>query len=270
VRFSRDGRRIVTDVVTPGGANRDIWVLDLEQRTSTRVTSDSGGLAPEWTPEGKRIVFATSSGGRAAGFAIQWISADGSDSAETLLGAEQSQIPNGFTPDGRALVVQREDPETRRDIWVLPLEGARTPQVYLRTPFDERAAAVSPDGQWLAYVSDESGRDEVYVRAFPVPDAALRVSEGGGREPRWAPSGGELLYRSEAGMVAAAVGTASPMTVGRREVLFDDRLYVALPNGTGYDVHPDGRRLLMVRRGAESREVVVVLNWFDRLRAGGR
>ena len=270
VRFSRDGRQIVTDVITPGGANRDIWVLDLERRTSTRVTSDSGGLAPDWTPDGKRIVFATSSGGREAGFAIQWIPADGRDSAETLLGAEQSQIPVALAPDGRVLVVQREHPETRRDIWILPLEGTRTPQAYLRTPFDERAATVSPGGRWLAYVSDESGRDEVYVRPFPVPGAAVRVSEGGWREPRWAPGGGELFYRGEGGMVAAAVGTASPMTVGRREVLFDDRPYVAIPHGAAYDVHPDGRRLLMVRRGSESREVVVMLNWFDELRARGR
>lgn len=253
-----------------GGSLRDIWLFDLERHTSTRVTSDSGGLAPEWTPDGGRIVFGSSSGGRRPGFAIQWLPAGGGDSAETLLPAEHNQWPQAFAPDGRMLVVQRMHPETRHDIWILPLDGERRARPYLRTPFDERGAAVSPDGRWLAYVSDESGRDEVYVRAFPVPDAAVRVSEGGGHEPRWAPGGGELFYRGAAGMVAVALAAASPMTAGRREVLFDDRPYVAIPNGTGYDVHPNGRSFLMIRRGAESREVLVLLNWFDQLRAGRR
>jgi serine/threonine-protein kinase len=269
-RFSPDGRRIVADVISPGGSQRDIWVFDLERRTSTRITFDSGGRSPEWTPDGGRIVFATSSSGRQPGFAIRWIPADGSDSAETLLVAEHGQWPQGVAPDGRALIVQRVHPETQHDIWILPLDGERRSTPYLRTPFDERGAAVSPDGRWLAYVSDESGRDEIYVRAFPLPGPAVRISEGGGREPRWAPDGRELFYRSEAGMVTAAVAAASAMTVGRREVLFDDRPFVAIPSATGYDVHPDGRRLLMIRRGLESREVVVVLNWFDHLRAGRR
>lgn len=268
-RFSQDGRRIATDI-GPGGSHRDIWVLDLERHTSSRLTFDSGGLSPNWAPDGKRIVFATSSGGRQPGFAIQWIPADGSDSAEMLLVAEHSQFPHGFAPNGSALIFQRTDPETQGDIWILPLEGDRRPRAFLHGVFNERGAAVSPDGRWLAYVSDESGRDEVYVQAFPVPAAAVRVSESGGREPRWAPSGRELFYRSDAGMVGAAVTAASPMTVGRREVLFDDRSYVAITGGAGYDVHPDGRRFLMIRRGSDRQELVVVLNWFDRLPAGRR
>ena len=269
-RFSPDGRQIVTDVISPDGGQRDLALFDLERHTLQRVTFDSGSTYPGWTPDGGRIVFATSSGGRLPGFEIRWVSADGSDSAETLVGAEHSQVPLTFTPDGRALLIGREHPETRRDLWILPLEGKRTPQPLLRTPFDERGAAVSPDGRWLAYTSDESGRDEVYVRAFPVPGPALRVSEGGGREPRWAPSGRELFYRSDAGLVVASVGAASAFTVRRREVLFDDRPYVTIPNGAAYDVHPDGRRLLMVRRGPESNELVVILNAFDQLRAGRR
>jgi serine/threonine-protein kinase len=269
-RFSPDGRWIVTDIISPEGAQRDVALFDLERRTLRRLTFDRSSVAPVWTPDGRRIVFATSSGGRLPGFEIRWVTADGSDSAGTLLGADRSQVPVAFAPDGRSLVVQREDPETRHDLWILPLEGEHAPKPYLRTPFDERAAALSPDGRWLAYVSDESGRDEVYVRAFPVPGPALRVSEDGGREPRWAHSGWELFYRTNGGMVASALAAASPLTIGRREVLFDDRPYVTIPNGAGYDVHPDGNRFLMIRRGSESREVVVVLNWFDQLRAGER
>lgn len=266
-RVSRDGRRIVTAVLGPAGSQQDVWVVDLERHTLSRVTFSNDGLYPDWTPDGRRIVFATSSSGRAPGFAIQWLAADGSDSAELLLAAEHSQLPVAFAPDGRALVVQRTHPESQRDIWILPLEGERRPTPYLRTPFDERGATVSPDGRWLAYTSDESGRDEVYIRAFPAAGPAVGVSEGGGREPRWAPSGRELFYRGDKGMVAVALGSASAITVGRPEVLFDDRPFVAISGGAAYDVHPDGRRFVMIRRGAESHEVVVVLNWFDQLRA---
>ena len=146
---------------------------------------------------------------------------------------------------------------------MLRLDGARRPQPYLRGSSDEHSAAVSPDGQWLAYVSNESGQDEVYVRAFPKPGAPIQISSGGGREPRWAPSGRELFYRNEQGMVAAAVSTSPSFRVGRRQVLFDDKPYLAHQYGAAYDVHPDGRRFLMIRRGAESPQVVVVLNWFD-------
>lgn len=269
-RFSPDGRRIATAVASPGGSQHDIWILDVGRRSFSRLTFDSGSLDPHWTPDGQRVVFATSSGGVGPGFAVEWMAADGTDSAQVLLASEQGQVPLGVTPDAQALVIQRGDPETRGDIWVLPLAGERRPRPYLTTAYNERAGTVSPDGRWLAYTSDDSDRDEIYVRAFPTAGPAVRVSEGGGREPRWAPSGRELFYRSEGGVVAAALGASSAFTVGRREVLFDDRRYVAIPNGAGYDVHPDGSRFLMVRRGSESHDVVVVLNWFDQPRLGRR
>jgi Tol biopolymer transport system component len=159
---------------------------------------------------------------------------------------------------------------TGRDIWILPLQGERRLQPYLRGPSDEHSPVVSPDGEWLAYVSDESGRDEVYVRAFPTPGAPVLVSAEGGREPRWAPSGREVFYRSDNGMVAVAVSTSGAFRVGRAKVLFDDKRYLAHPYGTAYDVHPDGRRFLMIRLGSEGPQVVVVLNWLGQLRGGGR
>jgi len=149
-RFSPDGRRIVTAVVPPEGQQSDLWVHDLTQHTITRVTFDSGSLDPVWSPNGRRIAFATKPGGRQFGWSIRWILADGGDSAETLLTAEHGQFPGAFTPDGRALVFQRTHPQTRRDIWILPLEGERAPLPYVRGPFDERGAVVSPDGRWLA------------------------------------------------------------------------------------------------------------------------
>ena len=118
----------------------------------------------------------------------------------------------------------------------------------------------------MAYVSNESGRDEVYVRRFPTPGDAVQISAGGGREPRWAPSGRMLFYRNRQGLVAADVSASHSFRVKRRSVLFDDKPYLSFHVGAAYDVHPDGRRFLMVRLGSASPQVVVVLNWFAHLR----
>lgn len=264
-RFSPDGRRIAAAVTPAGGELPDIWVVDLGRNTSHRLTFDRGNVAPVWRPDGTRIAFATKPGGRPFGFGIRWMAADATDSAETLLPGHLDQLPVAFTPDGRTLVFQRRDPESQGDLWILPLEGERKPRPYLRGPAHEHAAAVSPDGEWLAYASDEPGQEEVYVRAFPHAGAPIQISSGGGREPRWAPSGRELFYRSGEGMVAVAIETASALTVASRQVLFDDSPYLPHIHEAGYDVHPDGQHFVMVLRGSKDREVVVVLNWFEEL-----
>jgi len=267
-RLSPDGRTIATAVHADDGDFTDIWVLDLTGNAFRRMTFDKGSLSPNWTPDGRRIVFATKPGGR-FGWAVRWIPSGGADSGETLLPFAFWQFPAGFAPDGRALILQIRDNVTNLDIWMLPLQGEKRPQPYLRGPSDEHSPVVSPDGRWLAYVSNEDGQHEVYVRAFPTPGNPVQVSSGGGREPRWASSGRELFYRSQEGMVAVAVSTSPSFRVGRGTVLFDDKSYLAHPYGAAYDVHPDGRRFLMIRRGSESPQVVVVLNWFDQLRAAG-
>lgn len=268
-RFSPDGRRVATDVMPPGTDRYDLWELDLTANTFRRITFDSGSLSPVWSADGRRIAFANKPGGRPYGFAVRWIPADGSDSAETLLPFGFGQFPQTFTSDGRTLVLQIRHPANGFDIWTLPMRGERTLRPYLRGPSDEHSPAVSPDGRWLAYVSNESGRDEVYVQPFPKPGTRVLVSSGGGREPRWAASGREIFYRGEPGMVATAVTTSPSFRVGGRIVLFDDKPFLAHLYGAAYDVHPDGRRFLMIRRGLESPQVVVVLNWFGAPRLAG-
>jgi len=263
VRISPDGRRIAA-VALPADADQpDIWTLALSGDAWRRVTFDSGSLSPSWTPDGRRIAFASKPRGQGYGWVIRWISADGTDSANSLFSGELG-IPTDFTPDGRALLFQEKQVATGWDIWSLSLRDRR-PRLYLGGRSDEHSPAVSPDGQWLAYASNESGRDEVYVRRYPAPGAAVQVSAAGGREPRWAPSGRMVFYRSAQGLVAAEVSASRSFRVKRRSVLFDDKPYLSFHVGAAYDVHPDGRHLLMVRLGSASPQVVVVLNWFAHL-----
>ena len=260
---SRDGRRIAA-VVANGGIN-DFWVTDLERGTTSRVTTDSSTLSPVWMADDRRILFATSSNGREPGMAVKSISVDGSGSVETWLGVEHGQLPLSVTPDGSTLVFQRTHPDTKRDIWLMSL-GSGTRRPFLATRSNEFAATVSPDGSRIAYVSDETGRDEIYVRSYPIPGPATRVSLAGGREPRWARDGNELFYRTDSGMFEALVGAAPALTVSRRRFLFDDRPFVPISGGAGYDVHPDGRRFVMIERGPDAHELIMVLGWFDDLR----
>lgn len=261
VSFSPTGKRILTSVSFAGREERDLWLLDLAESTFTRVTFDGATVGGVWMPDGSRLVAQSRLPGP-PGFALRNVAADGSGSAHLLLPAAQGQSAQCVTRDGRTLVFQRRHPVTGRDIWTLPLDAKSAPQPYLQGPADEFSAALSPDGRWLAYASNESRREEVYVRAFPTPGPARLVSAGGGREPRWSRSGRELFYRNEHGMVAATVSASSSFWVQRRDILFDDDRYALSGTSAAYDVHPDGRQFLMIRRGSERPQVVVVLNWF--------
>lgn len=259
-RFSPDGRWIATAVHRTGDLP-DIWLVDIVRRAMRRVTDDGGSVSPAvWDPDGRSVGFATKPATWGVGFEIRRKGTRARDSAETLVAASD-QLLGAFTPDGRSLVFQRRHPATQNDLWILPLDGERIPRPYLNGPANERAAALSPDGRRIAYVSDESGRDEVYVDTFPNRRAGALVSAGGGREPRWAPNGRELFYRSEEGMVAVALNGVPEVQVGPRKILFDDKPYAAWRDGAVYDVHPDGQRFVMLRRDPHDGNVVVVLNW---------
>jgi DNA-binding SARP family transcriptional activator len=262
--YSHDGRRIAAVVHAAAGSRQDIWIVDPARQTLDRLTHDEGSLSPTWSADDKAIVYATTAGGQATGFVMKRISVDGGDSATTLLPGEHGLLPVDAPPRDSVLIVQRVGVKTARDIWYW-MPGRAAPTAYLRTPFDERAAAISPDGKWMAYKSNESGADEIYVRSFPTPGEPLRVSLRGGNGPRWAANGRELFYRGAEGLVAVTLATAPAMSVVNRQVLFDASPFFAVIDGGAYDVHPDGQRFLMIRRGRQSNEVVVALNLFDRL-----
>jgi DNA-binding SARP family transcriptional activator/Tol biopolymer transport system component len=263
-RFSPDGRHVAISVELVGGES-DVWVFDQLTKGRVPVTFDSGSVVPVWNPDGRHIVVASKAGGRPTGFSLRSATVDANEQTELVLSNGPGQLPYTFTPDGKAIVFRRLGASRRNEIWILPLVGDEKPYPYLAAN-NERAAAISPDGHWLAYISDESGRDEVYLRAFPHPGRAIPISLGGGREPRWSASGREIFYRTDSELVVAQIGSASPPRVESRRALFDARPFESWIDGAAYDVHPDGEHFVMIRRPPDHRDVVILLNWFDQLR----
>jgi eukaryotic-like serine/threonine-protein kinase len=186
------------------------------------------------------------------------------------LNANQSvKIPTSWSADGQFLAFQENNPVTK-DLWVLRLSDHKA-EPFLKTPFNEGGPRFSPNGHWLAYTSDESGRFEVYVQPYPGPGGKWQISTDGGREPAWNRNGRELFYRSGNKMMVVEVATQPSFTAGKPKMLFQgDYLSVApgLTN-TAYDVSADGQRFLMVKetgRAVSSTQINVVQNWFEELK----
>ena len=265
-RLSPDGRRIAVEVDEPDLVNSDVWVYDMAQHTRTRLTFDQSGRRPIWTPDGRHVVYSRGQFGQGD---LYWIPADGTSPAESLLVAPDDQWAGDITPDGRTLLFRSGGPGPVRSIHTLPLQGPRTPHPFLVNRFDNHSPSLSPDGHWVAYASNESGRLEVYVRPFPGPGGGRwQVSLDGGTEPLWAANGRELFYRNGTKMMVAAISLHPTFTVGARRELFEGS-YVNDPVYRSYDVTRDGRGFVMVRSPKPMGDFVVVLNWFDQLREHG-
>jgi hypothetical protein len=169
------------------------------------------------------------------------------------------------------LVFRETHVRTNRDIWIAPLDSPQTARPLLATPFDERNPTVSRDGRWLAYASNETGAFEIYVRSLAEGSGRTRVSTSGGFEPRWAPSGRELYFRGDDSVYAVPVLPGTEFRAGAPRALFADRFSTGNP--TNWDVAPDGRRFVMIRRPestAGGTPLHLVLNWFDQLRTSPR
>jgi eukaryotic-like serine/threonine-protein kinase len=174
-----------------------------------------------------------------------------------------------WSPDGQLLAFMENNPTTGYDIWVLRLSD-RKAQPFLRTPFNESVPRFSPDGRWLTYVSNESGRYEIYVQPYPGPGGKWQISTEGGTEPTWNSNGRELFYRSGDKMMAVDIATQPSFAAGKPRVLFEGR-YVPTPaTSPNYDVSPDGQRFLMLKPNEQEAsaptQINVVLNWFEELK----
>jgi Tol biopolymer transport system component len=268
-RFSPDGRRV--SMFHGNVSNADIWLLDGPRRS--RFTFDNNEDAfPIWSPDGSRIVFRS---GRVGMGDLYQKTSSGAGVDALLLDTDQSKTPNSWSADGRFLMYHSISPQTARDLWVIPMTGDPVPFAFLQTPFNERWGEFSPDGRWVAFQSDESGRDEVYVRPFDAPDnSATRVMGGGqwqistagGVYPVWSLDGKELYYLDPAGnMIATPLfSSGDAIEAGVSEVLFPTRIVGRndISLGRQYDVNPDGQFLINTQTGEGANDAITLIqNW---------
>jgi Tol biopolymer transport system component len=258
-RFSPDGRRVA---LTMDGS---IWLLDRAQGALTPLSPDSGARRPAWSPDGKRVGYVRERGRMTD---VRVAKAEGGGAAVSLPGVRPLEPWEvAFTPDGQSALLRTVAASGSRDIWLIALDSTRPPVPLLENPANEVAPALSPDGHWLAYVSTETGRAEVYVQSFPSMGPRNPVSLDGGTEPVWSPRGDELFYRSGPALLAATVRLSPVFGVLRRTLLFSDRNYLADLTHQMYDVAPDGRHFLMVRNQVGTSHLTVTLNQFRNLSA---
>lgn len=242
-RFSPDGRHLAYGAFGSGRTSSDIWVTDLDAGTTRRVTDDDkDSNDPQWSADGKALAYSVSApGGKDIATHVL------ADGAIRLLPAQPgSQFTTDWVHDGSALIVTDDGRGNAHDILIQPVDGS-APWPYLSTPADELAARVSPDAHWIAYMSNVSGRPEVYLDSYPRAGNRVAVSRGGGADPVWRADGRELYYWRNGRLIAvelgAPLGTAPP-AIGRESVLFDAPYQGGL--NTMYDVAPDGRRFAIV------------------------
>jgi hypothetical protein len=261
-RLSPDGRRIAAMV--RAGADRSLWIYDIARDALTRLTFGASNNWPVWMRDSARLVYASNRPG------TQWdiVSkpADGSGGEEKLLVRPFTQIPRVVSPEGDLLVYTETDPGSGDTLWRLSMaDSPAVAPLFDKTP-GEMMPSFSPDGHWIAYVSPESGRNEVYVRPRTGGAAKWQVSIGGGVEPLWAPKGHELFYRTGEKMMAVDVETSPNFSAGRPRVLFEDLYLLGTTEGQNYDISIDGRRFLMLKPqdgNTTSMPLNVVANWFD-------
>jgi eukaryotic-like serine/threonine-protein kinase len=279
-RLSPDGTRVALEV---RDQESDIWIWDLVRETLTRLTFgptfEQYGV---WTPDGRAVIFSSSElGGPNTPRSLFRRRSDGTGAVEQLTQGAVAQFPSTVTPDGTALIFRQQTPPKLgtppgMDLVLLPLEGERRPRPLVQTPFDELNGEVSRDGHWLAYQSNESGRDEIYVRPFPNVDGGKwQVSTNGGTQPLWARNGQELFYESMGALMQVPLTVGSTFEAGTPRKLFAVPSVVrALGLGLGrtYDVSADGQRFLMIKEsgGADERppspRMILVQSWFEELK----
>ncbi|HQR31673.1 MAG TPA: protein kinase [Blastocatellia bacterium] len=263
--LSPDGQRLAVTRYDPKLGTGDIWLFDLVRGTETRLTVDpADDRFPVWSPDGSRIVFSSTRKGMSG---LYLKDATGAGQEELLFESANGKNPMQWSPDGRFILYRESDPQTRQDLWMLPLEGERKPYPWVKTQFMESTGSgISPDGKWMAYSSDESGRGEVYIQAFEpgVPASGSRwpISIGGGQQTKWRRDGRGLYYHLNGKMMEVDVSLGTKVEAGLPRELFDSRTIGADLN-RAWNMTKDEQRFLFVTNADEASvpPFTVVLNW---------
>jgi serine/threonine-protein kinase len=254
VALSPDERRVAAFVE---GATAEIWVYDVARTSFTRLAHGWDNIFPVWSPDGTQLAFAWTGTGS---FNVFVQPADGTRAAEQLTTGTSTQYPGSWSPDGRLLLFQEQNPATGWDIWSLSMADKKR-QPLVQTPALETDPAISPDGRWMAYQSTQSGTPQVYVRRFPGPSRNWPVSLDGGTNPVWAPSGRELFFRSGPRMMAADVAGGAEFTATKPKTLFEG-VYTG-----NFAATRDGRFLMIRPEPQPITSVTFVQNWSHELTA---
>lgn len=269
LRLSPDDKRFMVARFNMQTGNNDLWLSDLTGGNATRFTFDpANDNFCVWSPDGNRVVWSSN---REGPFHLYEKATSGAGQDALLLKSDHFKFPMDWSRDGRFIIYRQIDPKTKYDVWVLPVSpeaGEQKPFLFLQTEANETTAVLSPDGQWLAYSSDESGVYEIYVQSFPAGGGKRQVSRGGGIGPHWRGDGKELFYHAPDGkLMAVAVKGGASFEAGPPVALFDFR-----PGGNllaaYYSVTADGQKFLLstIVETEATAPLTVVLNWTDNLK----
>jgi Tol biopolymer transport system component len=271
-RLSPDGRRLAIEVE---GANHDLYVYDFDRGVLANITTDGVSHWPVWSPDGSQLSYRSGPMGH---FTLWHVPADRSRAPQQVPATGVNQSAESWSPDGRSIAYTVTAPGTPSYIMVARYAGDRPAESFDKEKTAEGSPKFSPDGSWLAYCSNESGKPQVYVQAFPGPGPKIQISTDGGTDPVWKRGGGELYYRNGDSMMVVAVSTVTEFRAGRPRELWKRQYSHGTstscdpPGATSsnYDVTSDGNRFLMIKDPNEgrfaSRSIVVVLGWAEELR----
>lgn len=260
-RFSPDGKRLA--VVVQSGKDFDVWVYDILRGTMSRLTFGGDNRSPAWSPDGKRLAYYSPTEGKSA---VLVRNADGSGTAEVVATGLGRSYVDCWSHDGSMLILDRATQSDNSNITVVPLTGDRKPWDFLATKYDEWQSSLSPDGKWIAYVSNETGKYQVYVQPFPKGGSKWQISLDEGYEPHWSSDGKTLYYRSPDRILAVPIETSPTLSVGKSRIIITGYNPMNLDSGITYDLSSDGKHFIVTRAAGQDeslQEMVVVLDWFD-------
>ncbi len=260
-------RRVALQVMGP---TDQLWVHDLDSGAATQLTFHADNACPVWSPDGTRLAFRSNMGGRPE---LYWMPADGSGAPELLLGADGAPVPTAFSPDGSLLLFTRSRPAGGTEIWSVKVGEPASARPVVQVASGAWGGVISPDGRFLAFVSEHTGRPEVFVQPMSAAGAPnpqrWQVTTDGGQAPVWSRAGGELFYRAHDQVICSRVAVEPAFQLGRPRVIAQGSFVPASVRTPNYDATADGQRVILLRSGddaAPMRELSVILNWFDELR----